>query len=472
MGKINRKGFTLIEVLGCIFLLSLLFVLGYMSYAKILDSSDKAIKDINYDSVMRAAGLYAMEYDDQLQWQEETNESITCFSIDSIIGKGFLDDTEVTDYYKTNYRIKVTKSSDEINDYKLVEKSTCSVVDKTSPIVRIVANNSSSNYKWSNSTITLKGEAYDSGSGIRAYQFSNSATPTNTWTVLDYPKDSVSVTRDISNDGVETIYFHAKDDGGNVSSKGVEVYIDSVAPKYVRNTGDFTPNSIPTATFEDDDSGIDTTKYMISNLPTAPEPDNDSFETNPVVSLSCNKSYYVWAVATDKAGNYSPVVKLKSYYASCHVPESDDDDDDDDNNNNPGGNSGGRGDRDRHSSGGGGGGGSGGGSSCSATCQMQKNSEAWHDTNDPAEKERLHQENVRLAESIGLNEGNNFNSSTGVWSGSDGKQLYTVSGGSGKNSSGSSNSHSGSSGGKSSSGSGGSSGGGSSSSGGGGGGCP
>ncbi|AYO30864.1 hypothetical protein D2962_09755 [Biomaibacter acetigenes] len=51
-------------------------------------------------------------------------------------------------------------------------------------------------------------------------------------------------------------------------------------------------------------------------------------------------------------------------------------------------------------------------STSSLEAQMKKNSEAWYRTSDPAEKERLHQENLKIAKQLGLT----YNPGTGTYS--------------------------------------------------------
>lgn len=54
---------------------------------------------------------------------------------------------------------------------------------------------------------------------------------------------------------------------------------------------------------------------------------------------------------------------------------------------------------------------------------MQANSRAWHETDDPAEKQRLHKENVRLARQLGGDV--RFDAGTGTWSGNAEKEDFS-----------------------------------------------
>ena len=204
---------------------------------------------------------------------------------------------------------------------------------------------------------------------------------------------------DIDANGKTTRYFYVKDEGDNVASQSIDVYIDTIGPKFVSQSGQITESSLPPATYKDDNSGVKTVKYMVNTLNSAPSSTNSSFIEKTNASLQCGTTYYAWSVAVDNAGNDSDVKNLGSYFVKCNT-----------------------------SSGGGGGGhsGGGGGNSCDTVCKMKSNSEKWHETSDPAEKARLHEENVKLASSIGLSEGGNYNSSTGQWSDKNGNKLYTV----------------------------------------------
>ena len=206
----------------------------------------------------------------------------------------------------------------------------------------------------------------------------------------------------------KTMYVKACNEAGICSSiSSYEILLDGTAPTY-ESGGSIGAGAVGMPTYKDNEGGSGNVKaYTCVTTGGAPTSSDSCFvDYQTSYSYSCGTTYYLYSYATDAAGNKSNVRLHNSYYDSCSNYNYYDDDDDDDYNWN------------------------GGGDTCDNSCQMEKNSEAWHQTDDPAEKERLHNENERLAgDNPDCGGDCSFDPGTGTWHDSNGDKLYNVSGG-------------------------------------------
>lgn len=422
-----NKGFTLIELLVTLGILAIIVGMVMMYFIKTQDDANKTSEKINESSVLAAANYYTNEFESDMTWRKETetsSEQYSCLLIDEVIDQGFLSSSEVTDEYKKNYRIKVIKSKDNVNKYELVESAKCNIIDKTPPIIEITANKFTSKDNWSKENITLTATAEDKESGIVAYQLKEKNSTDNNWTEINNPKNTFKTTLTIGKNGETTYVFKVKNGSDLETTKEYTVYIDNEGPVYEGPTN--IPitikkdQTLPTATYTDKGSGVDKVLYKVITIestvqPSAPDPITSNFTTTPkITSYECGKTINLYSMAIDKAGNTSTVTKLiAKYYEECPKTTSSTKSSSSRNKNSSSSSS------TKTST----------TSSCDTVCQMKKNSEAWHDATTKAEKDALHQKNVELGKTIGLNESTNFTSS-GNWTDNTGKNLYEVSGGS------------------------------------------
>ena len=313
--------------------------------------------------------------------------------------KATLDGEEITNTkdlplgkYKIVYYAEDERGNSTTNEREIT------IVDTGAPSIKELTQDPKSSISaWVSNTngITLTGEASDSGSGIVAYKFTqNSNSNVGQWIELENSSNEIGQSQKVTENG--TWYFYVKDAGDNVIRKEIEIFIDSIAPEYVSKNGYVGYNSIPTATYKDNQSGVKEVKYYVSTVSTAPENTNQMFSTNKSTSMSCYNRYYAWSIATDNAGNISKVTSLGDWYYDCW--EDDDDDyyyEEED--------------------------------TCDWLCQMEQNSEAWWEAETEEEKKTLEEANKELAEANGLNKEENFDD--GQWKDENGDNLYEVTGG-------------------------------------------
>ena len=130
--KLNRKGYTLIELLAVILIIGL--VLGFSTYGIInaINSSKEKAAALSENSIKEAAETYATENnDDSSYWLDTTDKDITdkenkyfCITIEELMNKGLLDK-------KANI-----KSKDfDIHSYVLVKKNKVTMVNSKAEIL-------------------------------------------------------------------------------------------------------------------------------------------------------------------------------------------------------------------------------------------------------------------------------------------------------------------------------------------------
>ena len=490
----SKKGLTLFELLVALVILGLTVSIVFISINGAVDSAKKESIIVYENSVLTAGSIFTNEFEKDLYWRSNDEETMACITIQELINQGFLKQDEVGYDYK-DYSIKVIKSEEQVNKYQLLKTNECKIKDTKVPIITfdenpvnveikddynlmtgvtfdgtgsdiieqsikldgkdisttkelalgqyiiiykikdegdneteaartvnivdtqlpiintLLQNPNSSITNWQKNEVELTGKAIDTGSGIVAYQFSQNAEinkNSSGWKTITTTTNEITQKQKVTTNG--KWYFYVKDEAGNISKRDIQVYIDKTPPIFVSQNGSMGLNSIPVPTFQDSESGINQIKYYISTISTTPDKNNSSFTTSNSISMGCNTSYYAWAIATDKAGNISDVKSLGSYYYSCSSGSN-------------------RGSSSSSSS--------SNNSSCGVICQMQKNSEAWHQTNSTAEKNALHAANTILSKLI---PGSYYESSSDTWKDSSGNNLYEISNSSKKTSSSSSSS--------------------------------
>ena len=125
--KLNRKGYTLIELLAVILIISLIITLSIFGIIKAINSSKEKATTLSENSIKEAAETYATEKnDDSSYWLDTTDEGnkYFCITIEELMNKGLLDK-------KANI-----KSKDfDIHSYVLVKKNKVTMVNSKAEIL-------------------------------------------------------------------------------------------------------------------------------------------------------------------------------------------------------------------------------------------------------------------------------------------------------------------------------------------------
>ncbi len=95
----NKKGFTLVELLGCLAILATILCIGLYSARGTLATSLSTIDNITEKEITNIAKDYITE--NNTNWINN-KEEYTCIKISDLISSGYLKDT-------TNYKNKLVK---------------------------------------------------------------------------------------------------------------------------------------------------------------------------------------------------------------------------------------------------------------------------------------------------------------------------------------------------------------------------
>lgn len=105
--KLNRKGYTLIELLAVILIISLIITLSIFGIIKAINSSKEKAATLSEKSIKEAAETYATEKnDDSSYWLDITGENnkYFCITIEELMNKGLLDKkAESTKFQKSDF---------------------------------------------------------------------------------------------------------------------------------------------------------------------------------------------------------------------------------------------------------------------------------------------------------------------------------------------------------------------------------
>ena len=115
----NRKGFTLIEFLGCMAILGVVLALGLYVTRGTLSTTLSTLTEISENEVYETAKTYVLE--NNITWIE-ANQEYTCVTVQNLVDAGYFKNEEVATV--SNNIIKITRDNNTkvINDVKYVSK--------------------------------------------------------------------------------------------------------------------------------------------------------------------------------------------------------------------------------------------------------------------------------------------------------------------------------------------------------------
>ena len=91
----GRKGFTLIELIGCLALMGIILCIGITATKDSLAISLSSLTDVSESQIYNAAELYVLE--NKTKWINDGSE-YTCLTVINLVDAGYFDDGEVTTY--------------------------------------------------------------------------------------------------------------------------------------------------------------------------------------------------------------------------------------------------------------------------------------------------------------------------------------------------------------------------------------
>ena len=125
--KLNRKGYTLIELLAVILIISLIIALSIFGIIKAINSSKGKAATLSKKSIKEAAETYATEKnDDNNYWLDITDKEnkYFCITIEELMNKGLLDK-----------KANIESKDFDIHSYVLVKKNKVTMVNSKAEIL-------------------------------------------------------------------------------------------------------------------------------------------------------------------------------------------------------------------------------------------------------------------------------------------------------------------------------------------------
>ena len=87
----KSKGFTLIELIATIFIISLLLSIGVVSVIGIINRSNEKSTILAENNIKKSSNLFVKEYKDNIIWElDENNNMYSCVSVKSLAETGYL----------------------------------------------------------------------------------------------------------------------------------------------------------------------------------------------------------------------------------------------------------------------------------------------------------------------------------------------------------------------------------------------
>lgn len=101
MKKLNNKGFTLIEILVTLLIISLVFTYVLSNIGQTLSLNNEKAYEITKENVLKSADIYILECSSKIIdcsndfiWQTNENTSETSFFVQTLINHGYLETKE------------------------------------------------------------------------------------------------------------------------------------------------------------------------------------------------------------------------------------------------------------------------------------------------------------------------------------------------------------------------------------------
>ena len=113
----GKKGFTLVELLAVIVVITLISGVGIITYLKTINNSKSKATLLAINNVKEAAYLYSKEGTDEIEWVNSYDENgkesgkYACVSVQQLINKGYFKDNFFDKEIYKNSKIKISKNT-------------------------------------------------------------------------------------------------------------------------------------------------------------------------------------------------------------------------------------------------------------------------------------------------------------------------------------------------------------------------
>jgi len=115
----DKKGFTLVELLACLALLGVVLGIGLYVTRDTLSTSLSTLTDVSKNQVYNAAKLYVLE--NSTNWVNINGEEYTCVTLEELVDSGYFEDDEVSTYEDVFVKLIREPKTKVINGVSLVD---------------------------------------------------------------------------------------------------------------------------------------------------------------------------------------------------------------------------------------------------------------------------------------------------------------------------------------------------------------
>ena len=115
----NRKGFTLIEMLGCLLLLAVVLGIGLYVTRGTLATTLSTLTGVAENEIYDASKMYILE--NGVTWTNQDGLEYVCVSVRSLIDKGYFELQEVIEYKDDYVKFVREPATKVISSTKLVD---------------------------------------------------------------------------------------------------------------------------------------------------------------------------------------------------------------------------------------------------------------------------------------------------------------------------------------------------------------
>lgn len=114
----NRKGFSLIELLGCMALLGVILCIGLYSARGTLATALSTLTDVSINEIYDATEMYVLE--NKITWIKD-GEEYTCLTVNNLVDAGYFEDGQVTSYKDDKIKVIRDTKTKVIGSIQLVD---------------------------------------------------------------------------------------------------------------------------------------------------------------------------------------------------------------------------------------------------------------------------------------------------------------------------------------------------------------
>ena len=115
----NRKGFTLVEIIGVIAIIGILGIVTVPIITGVLSDNNNKIDENQEKLIIGAARSYAVKHAFEIK-------DTDCVKVETLINDGFLEQIDNEDINYNNYKVEITKNDSTYNyEVKSSSSRTC-----------------------------------------------------------------------------------------------------------------------------------------------------------------------------------------------------------------------------------------------------------------------------------------------------------------------------------------------------------